>query len=52
MDDQRPLLAPWLAWQELPEATRQEALDLLTALYLEIVNLSPGEPETDDSSDH
>jgi hypothetical protein len=50
--DQRPLFGAWLAWQELPEDTRQDALDVLTALYLEFVDLSHGETETDDPSDH
>jgi hypothetical protein len=49
--DQRPLLDPWFAWQELPEAVRQHTLDVLTALYLETVDTPPWEPQTDDPSD-
>ena len=48
--DQRPLLVPWFAWQELPDAVRQQALDLLTALSLEIVDPPDLEPETHDST--
>jgi hypothetical protein len=48
--EQRPLLEPWLAWQELPAVVRQHALDVLTALYLETVDSPHSEPETDDSS--
>ena len=48
--DQRPLLDPWLAWQELPEVVRQHALDVLTALYLDVVDSPHSEPETSDSS--
>jgi hypothetical protein len=50
--DQRPLLDPWFAWQELPDAVRQHALDVLTALYLESVDSPNLETETDDSSEH
>ena len=49
--DQRPLFPPWFAWQELPEALRQHALDVLTALYLETVDAPPLEYNTDDPSD-
>lgn len=49
--DQRPLLDPWLDWQELPDAVRQHALDVLTALYLQTVHSSNWEPENDESSD-
>lgn len=48
---QRPLFAPWCDWRELPEAVRQDALDVLTSLYLETVDPPDMEPETDDSSD-
>ena len=50
--DLRPLFDPWLAWQELPEAVRQHALDVLTALYLETVDLPPLEDPSDDPSDN
>jgi hypothetical protein len=49
--DQRPLFDPWFAWQELPDAVRQRALDVLTALYLETVDAPHLEPQTDDPSD-
>jgi hypothetical protein len=35
---QRPLFDPWLDWYQLPESVREQALDVLTALYLEIVD--------------
>ena len=49
--DQRPLFGPWLAWKELPDSVREQALDMLTAIYLEITDGSPiGEQATHDSS--
>jgi hypothetical protein len=51
LHDQRPLFAPWFAWQELPEDVRQHALDVLMALYLETVASPSLEPENDDPSD-
>jgi hypothetical protein len=47
--DQRPLFEPWLAWKDLPEATRQQVLDVLTALYLQVTS-PPQESDTDASS--
>jgi len=48
---QRPLFDPWLAWKELPDSVRDQALDVLTALYLEIVDGPElGEQTSDDSS--
>jgi hypothetical protein len=38
---QRPLFDPWLDWNQLPESVREQALDVLTALYLEIVDAPP-----------
>ena len=35
---QRPLFGPWLDWKQLPDSVREQALDVLTALYLEIVD--------------
>ena len=35
---QRPLFDPWLDWNQLPDSVREQALDVLTALYLEIVD--------------
>lgn len=37
---QRPLFEPWLAWRELPDSVREQALDVLVALCLEIVDVS------------
>lgn len=50
--DLRPLFDPWLAWKELPDADRQHALDVLTALYLETIDAPYLEPGNDDSSTH
>jgi hypothetical protein len=33
--DQRPLFSPYLAWEQLPDTVREQALDVLTTLYLE-----------------
>ena len=35
---QRRLFPAWLAWKQLPDSVREPALDVLTALYLEIVD--------------
>jgi len=48
--DLRPLFDPWLAWQELPDVIRQDALDVLTALYLATVEQQTEEHETNDPS--
>ncbi len=37
----RPLFGPWLDWKQLPDPVREQALDVLTALYLEIIDV-PG----------
>jgi hypothetical protein len=37
---QRPLFGPWLAWEQLPDSVREQALDVLTAIYLEITDVS------------
>jgi hypothetical protein len=48
---QRPLFGPWLAWEQLPDSVREQALDVLTAIYLEITDVSRiGEQTTHDSS--
>lgn len=53
VSDRLPLFEPWLTWEQLPEATCQHALDVLTALYLETVSSPPNlEPHEDDSIDH
>jgi hypothetical protein len=48
--DHRPLFDPWCDWKELPDDVRQQALDVLTALYLEAVDSHNSETVTDDSS--
>jgi hypothetical protein len=48
---QRPLFGPWLAWEQFPDSVREQALDVLTAIYLEITDVSQiGEQTTHDSS--
>ena len=48
---QRPLFGPGLAWEQLPDSVREQALDVLTAIYLEITDVSrTGEQTTQDSS--
>jgi hypothetical protein len=34
---QRPLFHPGLTWEQLPDSVREKALEVLTSLYLEIV---------------
>jgi hypothetical protein len=34
---QRPLFPPGLTWDQLPDSVREQALEVLTSLYLEIV---------------
>ena len=38
---QRPLFDPWLDWDQLPDAVREQALDVLITFYLEVVDVSP-----------
>jgi hypothetical protein len=48
---QRPLFDPWLAWKQLPDSVREQALDVLTAICLEIADVSRiGEQTTHDAS--
>jgi len=47
--DQPRLFNGWLLWEEFPEPVRQQALDVLVALYLESIELSPQEPNSDDT---
>jgi hypothetical protein len=48
---QRPLFGPWLAWEQLPDSAREQVLDVLTAIYLEITDFSRiGDQTTPDSS--
>lgn len=50
--DQRALFDAWLAWDDFPEPVRQQALEALTALFLEIIEPSRREPNSDDAHDH
>ena len=44
---QRSLFDPWLAWKQLPDPVREQALDVLIALALEIVDVPQlGEPNS------
>jgi hypothetical protein len=43
---QRPLFGPWLAWEQLPDSVREQALDVLTAIFLEITNVSRIDEQT------
>jgi hypothetical protein len=48
---QRPLFDPWLTWEQLPDSVREQALEVLTALYLEITDVPRiGDQATHDSS--
>jgi len=38
-DTHRPLFDPWLAWRELPDSVREQALAVLTTLCLEIIDI-------------
>jgi hypothetical protein len=44
----QPLLEPWFPWQQLPEDVRQQAFDVLTALFLESVHEKSWEYPSDD----
>jgi hypothetical protein len=50
--DQRPLFDAWLPWDDLPEPVRQQALDVLAGLFLETIELSCMEPNSDDAHNH
>ena len=51
-DTQRPLFHPWLAWRELADSAREQAVDVLTTLCLEIIDAPPiGEPAGQNPSD-
>jgi hypothetical protein len=43
---QRPLFGPWLAWEQLPDSVREQALDVLAAIYLEITDVSRIDEQT------
>jgi hypothetical protein len=45
---QRPLFGPWLAWEQLPDSVREQALEVLTAIYLEITDVSRIDEQTTD----
>jgi hypothetical protein len=36
---QRPLFGLWLAWEQLPDSVREQALDVLTEIYLETLTV-------------
>jgi hypothetical protein len=38
---QRTLFGPWFAWDQLPDSVREQALELLASLYLEIADTPP-----------
>lgn len=46
-----PLFEPDLSWQRLPEKVRQQALDVLTNLYLDIVSLTD-QVESKETKEH
>ena len=50
--DQRSLFNGWLPWDDFPEPVRQQVLDVLAALLLETIELSPKEPNSDDTDNH
>jgi len=50
--NQRPLFPSWCDWHELPDDVCQRVLNVLIALYLEIVDPPNSEPETNDSPQH
>jgi hypothetical protein len=50
--DQRPLFDAWLPWDDLPEPVRQQALDVLAALFLETIEHSRKELNSDDAHNH
>jgi hypothetical protein len=44
---QQTLFGPWLAWDQLPDSIREQTLELLTSLCLEIADAPRiREPET------
>ena len=50
--DQRPLFDGWLPWDDFPEPVRQQVLDVLAALFLETIEISLKEPNSDDTHNH
>jgi len=50
--DQRPLLNGWLPLDDFPEPVRQQVLDVLATLLLATIELSPQEPNSDDTHNH
>ena len=46
-----PLFEPNLSWQRLPEKIQQQALDVLTHLYLDIVS-PPNKAESKETKEH
>jgi len=50
--DQRSLFNGWLPWDDFPEPVRQQVLDVLAALFLETIEPSLQEPNSDAPHDH
>jgi len=50
--DQRPLFDGWLPWEDFPEPVRQQVLDVLAALFLETIEQSSQEPNSDVTHHH
>ena len=50
---QPPLFRPGLTWDQLPDSVREQALEVLTSLYLEIVGAprTVGPPTQESSTD-
>jgi hypothetical protein len=48
---QQPLFGPWLAWEMLPDPVREQVIDVLAAICLEITEVSQsGQQTVDDRS--
>ena len=48
---QQPLFDAWSPWEQLPDSVRQQTLDVLTAIYLETLDLSRMETNSEDAHD-
>ncbi len=48
----RPLFDAWLPWEQLPDAVREQVLEVLTTFFLDCLDLSCMEPELDDPHDN
>jgi hypothetical protein len=45
---QQPLFSPWLVWELLPDPVREQAIDVLAAICLEIAEVSRTAQQTVD----